>query len=129
MTCQKKLLKGAKNDSIMTPKGVDVSWQVENSESDDSDECGDKMDVHSEKLDAISKLLILEGHKPLTHVLQVPWTDALEKIKRFYTSKMSEVINSLLEVVAPDDAGLLWRAIKESREITNKLQTSHTSQY
>ena len=30
----------------MTPKGVDVSWQMENSESDDSDECGDKMDVH-----------------------------------------------------------------------------------
>ena len=50
----------------MTPKGVNVSWQMENSESDDSDECGDKMDVHSGKLDAINKLLILEGHKPLT---------------------------------------------------------------
>ena len=74
----------------MTPKGVDVSWQMENSESDDS---GDKMDVHSEKLDAINKLLILEGHKPLTHALQVPWTDASEKTKRFWTSKMSEVIH------------------------------------
>lgn len=74
----------------MMPKGVDVSWQMDNSESDDS---GDKMDVHSEKLDAINKLLILEGHKPLTHVLQVPWTDASEKTKRFWTSKMSEVIN------------------------------------
>lgn len=41
------------------------------------------MDVHSEKLDAINKLLILEGHKPLTHALQVPWTDASEKTKRF----------------------------------------------
>ena len=50
----------------MTPKGVDVSWQMENSESDDSDKCGDKMDVHSGKLDTINKLLILEGHKPLT---------------------------------------------------------------
>ena len=26
----------------MTPKGVDVSWQMENSESDDSDEFSDK---------------------------------------------------------------------------------------
>lgn len=104
----------------MTPKGVDVSWQMENSESDDSDECGDKMDVHSEKSDAINKLLILEGHKPLTHALQVPWTDASEKTKRFYTSKMSEVINSLLEVVAPNDAGLLWRALKELREINQR---------
>ncbi|RMX51864.1 hypothetical protein pdam_00018464 [Pocillopora damicornis] len=112
----------------MTPIEVDVSWQMENSESDDSDECGDKMDVHSEKSDAINKLLILEGHKPLTHALQVPWTDASEKTKRFYTSKMSEFINSLLEVVAPNDAGLLWRALKELRKINQRYDDFKSSE-
>lgn len=85
------------------------------------------MDVHSEKFDAINKLLILEGHKPLTHALQVPWTDASEKTKCFYTSKMSEVINSLLEVVAPNDAGLLWRALKELREINQRYDDFKSS--
>ena len=41
---------------------------------------------------------------------------------------MSEVINSLLEVVAPNDAGLLWRALKESREINQRYDDFKSSE-
>lgn len=90
---------------------------MENSESDNSDECGDKMDVYFEKLDVINKFFILEGYKFLIYVLQVLWIDVLEKIKCFYILKMSEVINLFFEVVVFNDVGLLWRVLKELREI------------
>ena len=41
---------------------------------------------------------------------------------------MSEVINSLLEVVAPNDAGLLWRALKESRDINQRYDDFKSSE-
>ena len=41
---------------------------------------------------------------------------------------MSEVINSLLEVVAPNDAGLLWRALKELREINQRYDDFKSSE-
>ena len=57
----------------MTPEGMDISWRMETSSTEES----------AEKLDAINKLLTLDGHKPLKYALQVSWVDASEKTKHF----------------------------------------------
>ena len=41
---------------------------------------------------------------------------------------MSEVISTLLEVVAPNDAGLLWRALKESTEVNKRYDDVKSSE-
>ena len=43
---------------------------------------------------------------------------------------MSEVVTTVLELVAPNDAGLLWRSLKESSQINeqyNEPSSSETS--
>lgn len=56
------------------------------------------------KEQAVNQLLILDGHEPINRTLQVSWVDASERTKRFYTSKVSEVVTILLELFAPNDA-------------------------
>lgn len=66
---------------------MDISWRMETSSTEESAEesndGNDQMHVRAEKLDAINKLLTLDGHKPLKHALQASWVDASEKTKRF----------------------------------------------
>ena len=113
----------------MTPKGMDLSWQLSTDSSEESTEEMDAINNTSgEKLEAVNKLLSLDGHAPLNRTLQVSWVDASEKTKRFYTSKMSEVINTVLELVAPNDAGLLWRSLKESTEINKRYDEPLSSE-
>lgn len=113
----------------MTPKGMDLSWQLSTDSSEESTEEMDAINnTSAEKLEAVNKLLSLDGHAPLNRTLQVSWVDASEKTKRFYTSKMSEVINTVLELVAPNDAGLLWRSLKESTEINKRYEKLRRTQ-
>lgn len=114
----------------MTPKGMDLSWRMESASTEESaEETNAGKDTHAEKLQAVNKLLTLDGHEPLKRTLQqVSWVDASEKTKRFYTSKMSEVISTLLELVAPNDAGLLWRSLKESTEINKRYDETISSE-
>ena len=113
----------------MTPKGMDLSWQLSTDSSEESTEEMDAINnTSAEKLEAVNKLLSLDGHAPLNRTLQVSWVDASEKTKRFYTSKMSEVINTVLELVAPNDAGLLWRSLKESTEINKRYDEPLSSE-
>ena len=113
----------------MTPKGMDISWhEIETPSTEESAEETDAdNDTYAEKLHAVNKLLTLDGHEPLRCTLQVSWVDATEKTKRFYTSKMSEVISTLLELAAPNDAGLLWRSLKESTEINKRYDETISS--
>ena len=106
----------------MTPKGVDLSWHMETpSTEESSEEINVENETQTEKLQAINKLLTLGGHEPLKRTMQVAsWVDASDKTRRFYTSKMTEVVSTVLEVVAPNDAGLLWKALKESTEINKR---------
>ena len=96
----------------MTPIGMDLSWRLDSPcTAESTEESGEEIDAsknaHVEKLQAFNKLLTLDGHEPINRTLQVSWVDASEKTKRFYTSKMSEVVTTLLELVAPNDAALL----------------------
>ena len=82
----------------MSPIGMDPSWRLDSPcTAESTEESGEEIDasknVQVEKLQALNK---------------VSWVDASGKTKRFYTSKMSEVITTLLELVAPNDAALLW---------------------
>lgn len=82
------------------------------------------------KEQAVNQLLILDGHEPINRTLQVSWVDASERTKRFYTSKVSEVVTILLELFAPNDAWLLWCSLKESSQINeqySELSSSETS--
>lgn len=96
---------------------------AEDDASDDSDDeviVGNSHQKSSaEKLEAINKLLSLEGHGPITRTLHVGWVDATPKTQKYYTSKMEEVVSTVLEVIAPDDAGLLWSAFKASPGIND----------
>lgn len=117
----------------MTPIGMDLSWRLDSPcTAESTEESGEEIDArknaHVEKLQAFNKLLTLDGHEPINRTLQVSWVDASEKTKRFYTSKMSEVVTTLLELVAPNDAALLWRSLKESSQINERYSETSTSE-
>ena len=110
-----------------TPKKLDLSWNIVGIENDVSADSDDEVIISnscqkiSEKLDAINKLLSLVGHRPITRTLHVGWVDATPKTQKYYTSKMEEVVSSeQCEIVAPNDAGLLWSALKVSPSINNQ---------
>ena len=112
-----------------TPKGArDLSWRMDSPcPAESTEESAEETD---EKLQAVNQLLTLDDHEPINRTLQVSWVDASERTKRFYTSKMSEVVTTVLELVAPNDAGLLWRSLKESSQINeqyNEPSSSETS--
>ena len=73
-----------------------------------------------------SMLLSLAGHGPITRTLHVGWVDATPKTQKYYTSKMEEVVSSVLEIIAPDDAELLWSALKASPSINDLYNEPRT---
>ena len=115
-----------------TPKKLDLSLNIVGIEDDVSADSDDEVIVGnsgqkiSEKLDAINKLLSLAGHRPITRTLHVGWVDAAPKTQKYYTSKMEEVVSSVLEIVAPNDAGLLWSALKASPSINDRYSEPKT---
>ena len=54
------------------------------------------------------------------------WVDATPKTQKYYTSKMEEVVSSVLEIIAPNDAGLLWSALKASPSINDRYNEPRT---
>ena len=115
-----------------TPKKLDLSWNVAGTEDDASDDSDDEVIVGNcrqnvtEKLEAINKLLSLAGHGPITRTLHVGWVDATPKTQKYYTSKMEEVVSSVLEIIAPNDSGLLWSALKASPSINDRYNEPRT---
>ncbi|KAL9986268.1 hypothetical protein ACROYT_G000385 [Oculina patagonica] len=109
-----------------TPKKLDLSWSmvgIEDDASDDSDDevlFGNSRQRSLEKLEAVNKLLTIEGHSPITRTLHVGWVEATPKTQKYYISKMEDVVSSVLEVIAPNDAGLLWSALKASPGINDR---------
>lgn len=98
-----------------TPRKPDLSWvDVEDSPINDSDEEVAIQNQKTEKIETINKLLSLDGHPPIKRTLNARWTDATPKTTKYYVSKMEEIVSTALEIVAPNDAGLLWRALKDS---------------
>lgn len=89
--------------------------------AESSEESAEEIDAskyeHVDKLQAVNQLLTLDGHEPINRTLQVSWVDATERTKRFCTLKRSEVVTSVLELIVPNDAGLLWQSLKESSQI------------
>ncbi|KAK2551331.1 hypothetical protein P5673_027724, partial [Acropora cervicornis] len=128
--CTQKLRTGSTLST--TPKKLDLSWNIVGTEVDVSDDSDDEVIVGnsrqkiSEKLDAINKLLSLAGHGPITRTLHVGWVDATPKTQKYYTSKMEEVVSSVLEIIAPYDAGLLWSALKASPSINDRYNEPRT---
>ena len=132
MSCWNRLRETAATQ-ILTPKGMDLSWRMDSpclaeSTEESAVETDASKYAHVEKLQAVNKLLTLDGHKPINRTMQVSWVDASERTKRFYTSKMSEVVSTLLEIVAPNDAGLLWRSLKESSQINERYNEPSSSE-
>jgi hypothetical protein len=98
-----------------TPRKPDLSWvDVEDRPIIDSDEEVTIQNQKTEKIETINKLLSLDGHPPIKRTLNARWTDATPKTTKYYVSKMEEIVSTALEIVAPNDAGLLWRALKDS---------------
>lgn len=135
MTVQAKLgaLKGFVVSTLSTtPKKLDLSWNIVGTEDDASGDSDDEVIVDSsrqkisEKLEAINKLLSLAGHGPITRILHVGWVDATPKTQKYYTSKMEEVVSSVLEIITPNDTGLLWSALKVSRSINDRYNEPRT---
>ena len=96
---------------------------IEDDASDDSDDevlFDNSRQRNSEKLEAVNKLLSIEGHSPITRTLHVGFVEATPKTQKYYISKMEDVVSSVLEVIAPNDAGLLWGALKASPGINDR---------
>ena len=96
---------------------------IEDDASGDSDDevlFGNSRQRSSEKLEAVNKLLNIEGHSPITRTLHAGWVEATPKTQKYYISKMEDVVSSVLEVIAPNDAGLLWGALKASPGINDR---------
>ena len=132
MACQKRLLEAAVTQTL-TPKRADLSWRMDSPCSTEStEESAEETDTskseHVDKLQAVNQLLTLDGHEPINRALQVSWVDATERTKRFYPSKMSEVVTTVLELIAPNDAGLLWRSLKESSQINERYSEPASSE-
>lgn len=107
-----------------TPKKLDASWVAMDSPSDDSDGQYEIQNQKAEAFKAVNKLLGLKGLSPLKSTLKVSWVDATPKTKKYYVSKMEEVVRVVLDVIAPEDAGLLWNALKESPDINHYYDES-----
>ena len=106
---------------------MDSPCSAESSE-DSAEEIDASKYEHVDKLQAVNQLLTLDGHEPINRTLQVSWVDATERTKRFYTSKMSEVVTTVLDLIAPNDAGLLWRSLKESSQINERYSEPSSSE-
>lgn len=119
MACHKRRLYAAITQTL-TPKETDLSWQMDSPcSAESSEESAEEIDAskceHVEKLQAVNQLMTLDGHEPINRAF--PWMDATERTKRFCTLKRSEVVTSVLELIVPNDAGLLWQSLKESSQI------------
>ena len=108
------------------PDGAENDFSDE--DSDDEVSLGNSQRINSEKLETINKLLSLEDHQPIIRTLRVGWVDATPKTQKYYTSKMEEVVSTVLEVIAPNDAGLLWSALKASPRINDQYNDPKTSE-
>ena len=98
-----------------TPRTPDLSWvDVADRPINDSDEEVAIQNQKTEKIETINKLLSLDGHPPIKRTLNARWTDATPKTTKYYVSKMEEIVSTALEILAPNDASLLWRALKYS---------------
>ena len=96
---------------------------IEDDASDDSDDevlFGNSRQRSSEKLEAVNKLLSIEGHSPITRTLHVGWVETTPKTQKYYISKMEDDVSSVLEVIEPNDAGLFWGALKASPGINDR---------
>ena len=105
---------------------------IEDDASDDSDDevlFGNSRQRSSEKLEAANKLLGIVGHSPMTRTLHAGWVEATPKTQKYYISKTEDVVSSVLKVIAPNDAGLLWGALKASQasmiDTTSPKQNHH----
>ena len=107
-----------------TPKKLDISWRTVDTEKDSSDNemtfSAANQPQNLDKLESINQLLCLQGHSPIQRTLKVGWVDATPKTQKYYVSKMEEVVTTVLDVIAPNDAGMLWKALKKSSGINDK---------
>ena len=117
VSCRNRLLEAAVTQT-QTPKGMDLSLRMDSPCSvegteESAKETNARKHAHVEKLRAVNKHLTLDGQKSINRTLQVSWVDEPDKTKPLYTSKMSEVVTTFFQLVAPNDARLLWRSLKE----------------
>ena len=105
-----------------TPRKPDRSWNIDLDEDDTEDSDNEVMlgAQRNEKLEIINKLLSLEGKLPISRKLTADWGCASTKTKRYYTSKIEEVVSIVLETLAPDEAKHLWHALKSSSGINTR---------
>ena len=66
------------------------------------------------------------GHGPTTRTLHVGWVDATLETQKYNTSKIEEVVSSVLEIIAPNDAGLLWSVLKVLPSINDRYNEPRT---
>ena len=112
-----------------TPKKMDLSWKIDsysNLETSEEEENENKI-IEKGNLEALNTVLSVKGHEPLTRTLQIPWADATTKTKHFYTSKVAEVVSTVLEIVAPSDAELLWNSLKNCQAMKNRYSEQSCS--
>ena len=69
----------------------------------------------------LNKFLISRDISPIRSSLQIPWSEASERTKRYYVKKAGETVAASLEVIAGEDSGNLWHTLVPSKEISERF--------
>ena len=87
---------------------------------DSSDECEELPQPSSRE--KLNSFLSCRDVSPIRNQLKTDWDVASDRTKRYYTKKTREVVSSVLEEIAPNDAEKLWNSIANSKSL--KLECS-----
>ena len=69
----------------------------------------------------LNKFLISRDLSPIRSSLQIPWSEASERTKRYYVKKAGETVAASLEVIAGEDSGILCHNLVSSKAISQRF--------
>lgn len=106
----------------MTLSPKDASWYLPDAGSSSGSDTTDGNDLRSRR-NALNKFLSVSGVEAV-HEAKKIFTELQQRTKMRHVLTASESIVAVLNVVAPEDAGALWEATKESKLVEKKLGVS-----
>ena len=103
---------------VFTPETPCSTYKPPESSDDSSDET---IPGGTSSRDKLNEFLSSRDISPIRSKLNKRWHFTNERTKRHYTRKARQVVNAVIEEIAPGDADSLWEALVSSRGTVRQL--------
>ena len=81
--------------------------------------------TRSRPLDPLNNYLASRDVSPVRSQLQTSWEDASARNKRYYSRKVGQAVEAVMEDVSPNNAGHLFNDVMSSQSLRRKLSGDH----